>query len=118
MKNYLHKLFLCRAKASAFITKIQFSVNVYKREKCRLTFLSGQLFLIAVFFLISIVKSNAQIAEKATFILNEYLMTDGVLPYPIVNESKLATIDTTKLTSVMNYGAKGDGKTFDDNAIK
>jgi hypothetical protein len=71
----------------------------------------------ALFFLISIVKSNAQITDSSTFPLNDYLYTTSDNPYPLVNTSKLNTIDTSRFVNVMNYGAKGDGKTFDDGAI-
>jgi hypothetical protein len=124
MKNYLHKLLLdvlnTRANAIATQKLLHFTFNVitiYKQEKSRVRFLSGQFFFIAVLFLISIVKSNAQITKSSTFPLNDYLYTISSNPYPLVNNNKLSTIDISKFVNVMNYGAKGDGKTFDDAAI-
>jgi len=79
---------------------------------------AGLSVLITLLFLITSVQLKAQLKDTATFPLNEYLYTDGINPYPIVNDSLLKTIDTSKFVNVMSYGAKGDGKTLDDVAIK
>jgi len=124
MKNFLPSLFVrCVKSISHFLsasqnllhltnpvtTRIEFSNDNYTTEKSRIRFLSGHFFLMALFFLISIVKSNAQITDSSTFPLNDYLYTTSDNPYPLVNTSKLNTIDTSRFVNVMNYGAKGDG---------
>ena len=58
-----------------------------------------------------------QISDKTTFPLNEYLYTISGSPYPLVNNSRINSINKSNFKNVMNYGAKGDGKTFDDAAI-
>ena len=70
-----------------------------------------------LFFLMVFVQSKAQTVNTTVFPLNEYLFTSNGNPYPLVNNDKLNAIDTSKFVNVMNYGAKGDGKTFDDIAI-
>jgi len=60
---------------------------------------------------------SSQITDKTVFPLNDYLSTTSTSPYPVVNNSKINAIDKSKFVNVMNYGAKGDGKTFDDEAI-
>ncbi|TKK70126.1 T9SS type A sorting domain-containing protein [Ilyomonas limi] len=70
-----------------------------------------------LFFLILSAHSKAQITDVTTFPLNDYLYTTSASPYPLVNNDKLNAIDKSKFVNVMDYGAKGDGKTLDDNAI-
>lgn len=90
----------------------------HKILKKKIRFSTGLSVLVTLLFLIMSVQLKAQITDTTTFPLNEYLYTDGINPYPIVNDSLLKTIDTSKFINVMNFGAKGDGKILDDIAIK
>ena|GEM_PF-1998290 len=131
MKNFLLKLFrscrdvcgqitkaahLLSLKSPKEITQVAFQRNAYA-SNFRKRFLRKKFTLMPVLFLIVITRLNAQITDTTTFPLNNYLYTTTANPYPLVNSSALNAIDTTKLVNVMNYGAKGDGKTFDDAAI-
>jgi hypothetical protein len=49
--------------------------------------------------------------------LNDYLTNVPGTPYPKLKDTTI-NVDQTKLTNVLSYGAKGDGKTNDDAAIK
>jgi hypothetical protein len=60
---------------------------------------------------------TTQITDRATFALNQYLYTTSGNPYPLVDNNKLNAIDRSNFKNVMDYGAKGDGKTYDDAAI-
>jgi hypothetical protein len=60
---------------------------------------------------------SGQVTDQTIFPLNYYLHTISAYPYPLVDNSKISAIDKSKFKNVMNYGAKGDGKTFDDAAI-
>lgn len=60
--------------------------------------------------------TKAQVTDITVFPMNDYLVAGN--PYPSVNYSKISAIDISKFVNVMNYGAKGDGKTNDNTAIK
>ncbi len=64
------------------------------------------------------VNAQTQVTNKTIFPLNEYLTTENSSPYPVLVKSKVDNIDTSKFVNVMDYGAKGDGKTWDDEAIE
>ena len=79
--------------------------------------LTGLTVFVTLFLLMLSVQSKAQITDTTVFPLNEYLYTTGSSPYPSVNNDKLSAIDVSNFVNVMDYGAKGDGKTLDDKAI-
>jgi hypothetical protein len=54
---------------------------------------------------------------KVIFPMNEYLTTDGNIPYPVLAQKKFQNIDTRSFINVMDYGASGDGSKPDDAAI-
>jgi len=58
-----------------------------------------------------------QISDETVFLMNDYLYTTPDSPYPMVDNDKINAIDKSKFVDVTAYGAKGDGKTFDDAAI-
>lgn len=62
----------------------------------------------------TITVSNA----SAIFPMNDYLTTLTGTPYPAVKADVIKNINTSGFVNVMDYGAKGDGKTYDDAAIK
>jgi hypothetical protein len=64
-----------------------------------------------------IVTVTNQVTDKTVFPLSSYLYVPGNSPYPLVNQSKLDAIDKSNFKNVLNYGAKGDGRTYDDAAI-
>lgn len=71
----------------------------------------------ALLLLMSFEQLKAQTTDVTIFPLNEYLYTTGNSPYPLINNDKLKAIDKSKFVNVMDYGAKGDGITLDDDAI-
>src|SRR4051812_543614 len=75
-----------------------------------------KLIITAIVLLITMV-TQAQRTDSTIFPLNEYLYTNGSNPYPLVNEQKIKAINKTKFANVMDFGAKGDGKTPDDAAL-
>jgi hypothetical protein len=50
--------------------------------------------------------------------INEYLELIPGTPYPKANDKVSSAMSTAGFINVMDYGAKGDGKTNDDGAIK
>jgi hypothetical protein len=73
--------------------------------------------IIVILFSILFINSKSQVTDTTIFPLNDYLVTTNNNPYPLVNNSKLNLIDTSRLINVLIYGAKGDGLTFDDASI-
>ncbi len=75
--------------------------------------------LVAILLILaSFQQSQAQqITDRTVFPLNDYLYTTPDVPYPKVNETKVNSINTSRFVNVMDYGAKGDGQTYDDQAI-
>jgi hypothetical protein len=72
---------------------------------------------ILLFVLLSL-SAKSQITDITTFPLNDYMIAGNPSNrYPSLNYDKFRDIDTTKFESVIKWGAKGDGKTIDDNAI-
>ena len=102
---------------SQFFIRYRFFVNACTLYKSKIKFLLNGNIAITIFFLIFFLESKSQITDTTIFPLNDYLYTTVSNPYPLVNTTKLNAIDTSKFVNVMSYGAKGDGKTFDDAAI-
>ena len=95
-----------------------FNSNPYPFMNSKFTFLSGRLFLVFILCSVSLIELRAQISNKTIFPLNEYVTTEKGSPYPVLVQSKLDNIDISKFVSVLDYGAKGDGETWDDEAIE
>lgn len=92
-------------------------MNAYGFSNFKILFsLKRMLFLLM--FSVSFIAVKAQVTNTTIFPLNEYLITKNDRPYPVVDESKLDDINTSKFVNVMDYGAKGDGVTEDDEAIE
>ena len=92
--------------------------NMYYQISFKRIFLLSRILFLSILFSISFITSRAQITDKTIFPLNEYLTTVSGSPYPVLVQSKLNAIDKSKFVNVMDYGAKGDGKTYDDYAIR
>jgi hypothetical protein len=58
------------------------------------------------------------IKQSVIFPLNEYLELIPGTPFPKANDKVSGSMSTSGFVNVMDYGAKGDGKTNDDNAFK
>lgn len=61
--------------------------------------------------------AKSQTTHTNQFLFNSYLTTDGCSPYPIIDQTAFAAISNTGFKNVMDYGAKGDGVTSDDDAF-
>lgn len=62
--------------------------------------------------------AHAQVYDTVILPASPYLYyCNHCGPYPIVNQRMVNGISTTGFKNVLNYGAKGDGKTLDDQAI-
>jgi hypothetical protein len=75
--------------------------------------------IIISFMLLSASEINAQTKDTTVFPLNEYLTTLPGNPYPALKKNQFTpgAIHKAKFVNVMDYGAKGDGVTPDDDAI-
>jgi hypothetical protein len=58
------------------------------------------------------------IKQSVVFPLNEYLELEPGTPFPKANDKVSSALSTAGFVNVMDYGAKGDGKTNDDRAIQ
>ena len=63
------------------------------------------------------ISQNANTPIQDTFPMNEYLTTSANAPYPSVAEEKFQHINTSSFINIMNFGASGNGKKADDDAI-
>ncbi len=121
-------------KSNIIVRKACYFLEVYKRlirfpistsastssclEKLKKTrWLALVCTLLLFFFSLFSTQGKAQSINTAVFPLNDYLYTSTGSPYPLIDSSKLNAIDKSKFVNVMDFGAKGDGKTLDDNAI-
>ncbi|WP_170971074.1 T9SS type A sorting domain-containing protein [Ilyomonas limi] len=84
----------------------------------RIALLPLRVFILLMLFTVTFIELKAQVTNTTVFPLNEYLTTENGSPYPVLVQSKLDEIDTSMFVNVMDYGAKGDGETWDDEAIE
>ena len=107
-------LFLNHTRLTKILISYQFKRSTRKIQN-RERRLGDRSIIIAIFFTILSINSKSQVTDTTIFPLNDYLTSNN--SYPFVNNAKINAIDTSRFINVMNYGAKGDGITLDDNAI-